>query len=388
MILGLLTVLYVLLTIFRPKPIDWKVTLEKKDKNPYGAFIVYHRLKDLFPHARIVADQLPVYNQVRDTTLRGTAYVMVAPQAGLQKEDVARLLQYITLGNDAFISAFSLSKALTDTLRLELSGQVRDLLRKDSIRISLTNPGLAGDSGYIFRRFTLNNYFSKLDTARTEVLGFMDGTKPDFIRMRFGAGYLYVQSAPLCFSNYFMLFGTNYRYTAAALSYLPQEVHTIFWDEYYKQGSGYKGGLLRFFLSHLYLRWAWLLALGTMVLFLVFESKRRQRVIPPADPVTNTSLEFVRTVGNLYFNRHDNKNIADKKIAYFLEFVRSRLNLSTGHLDQEFIAALARKGQADESQARILVDLILRVQSSGHISDPLLLELNKRIDDFCKNITS
>ncbi|HEX5554874.1 MAG TPA: DUF4350 domain-containing protein [Chitinophagaceae bacterium] len=381
-----LLALYILLAVFRPKQLDWTVTLQGKDKNPYGAYILYHQLKDLFPSAVILTDRLPVYSQLRDSVDRRTAYLLIAPELPLHPEDIHRLLKYVAGGNDAFIATYSLGTALSDTLHLRMSGPVHNIFRTDSLRVNFTNQRLATDSGYLFRKFTLDNYFKKIDTARAEVLGVLSGGQADFIRMKFGKGYLYVHAAPLCFSNYFMVFGNNDAYTAGALSYLPRDIKTIYWDEYYKQGADYSGSVMNFFLTHRFLRWAWWLALLTTALYLLFASKRRQRVIPEMDPMTNTSLDFVKTVGNLYFNRKDNKNIADKKMTHFLEFVRARLYLSTSHLDQEFIVALARKSDVDVGRVTDLVNLMIQAQTSPHIGSELLSQLNRHIDDFYKKV--
>lgn len=384
--MGILLVLYILLTIFKPKQIDWTVTLEKKDKNPYGAYILYHQLKDIFPDAKISSDQLPVYNQLSDTNQQHTIYLLIAPELDLHKEDVNRLLHYVALGNEAFIASYTISKPLSDTLKLEMSGPVHDVFRKDSATINFTNPLIKSDSGYYFRKFTLDNYFTKIDTVRTEVLGAMDENKPDFIRMKLGKGYLYVHAAPLCFSNYFMLFKNNYQYTASALSYLPKNVKTIYWDEYYKLGPEYSGNVMSYFLTHLYLKWAWWIAVFTMFAYLLFASKRKQRVIPELGLKTNTSLDFVKTVGNVYFNKQDNKNIAEKKVTYFLEYIRSQLYLQAKSLTPEFITILSAKSGISKDKTKKLIDLIIQVRTSEEVSNSLLMQLNNEIDDFYKNV--
>lgn len=386
-ILGLLVVLYTLVMVLRPKPLDWTVTLERRDKNPYGSYIAYRQLGDLFSGARITSEQLPAYNLLGDTTLHHTAYVMIAPQGELAAEDVGSLLAYIARGNSAFISAFGFSRFLTDTLHFQVSRPLAGVLDGDSGRVNLTNRALATDTGYGFRDLTLNSYFVRLDTARAEVLGQTLGGKPDFIRMTVGRGTLYLHTAPLAFSNYFMLCGDNHTYTERVLSYLPRQATRLYWDEYYKAGPAYRGSLMRFLLTHLHLRWAWWLGLLAIVLYVFFQSKRRQRAIPLKVPMSNSSLEFVSTISGLYWDRHDNKNIAEKKITYFLERVRSRLQLSTERLDPAFIGALARKSGSSEPLARELVGLIIQVRSSAKVSDTLLLQLNRQINAFTRKLS-
>lgn len=378
--------MYTVITIYKPRQIDWTITLQQKDKNPYGGYILYHQLKSIFPEATIRTDRLAPYNQLKGHADSNAVYLLVAPQLNLHKEDVSALWKFLTAGNNVFIAANELGKVLADTLDLNMSDAVKNIFRKDSIRINFSNPLLMTDSGYFFRKFTLNNYFDQIDTARTEILGTLDNRKPNFIRIRVGKGFLYLHSSPLCFSNYFMLFQHNSNYTASALSYLPHTTTKIYWDEYYKIGPEYSGSLLTYFLMHRYLRWAWWIALVAVSFYLLFESKRRQRIIPELDPMTNTSLDFVKTIGNLYFNTRDNKNIAQKKIAYFLEFVRSKLFLSTGKLDERFITALSNKSNVETVYVKAMIDMIIQVENSGEVNDRLLLQLNKQIDNFYKQI--
>ena len=53
---------YVVAELNRPKPLDWTVTLAKTDKNPFGGYIIFNRLKDLVPSSRVTATTNPIYN--------------------------------------------------------------------------------------------------------------------------------------------------------------------------------------------------------------------------------------------------------------------------------------------------------------------------------------
>jgi hypothetical protein len=202
--------------------------------------------------------------------------------------------------------------------------------------------------------------------------------------MPYGDGAFFVHAAPLCFSNYFMLTGRNDEYVSTALSYVPAGIREVFWDEYYKLGPEGSTNPLRFILNNRYLKWSFRIALIAMLLYVVFEMKRRQRVIPVIEPLKNTTLDFVQTVGNVYFNRRDNKNIADKKISYFLEFLRSKFFLNTSSLNEEFIELLSRKTGMAKQEAGELVNIIHSVQQNEQIGDSTLLQLNILIDGFYK----
>ena len=203
--------------------------------------------------------------------------------------------------------------------------------------------------------------------------------------MTYGDGALFIHAAPLCFSNYFILKNNNAEYTSKALSYIPGNVSKIYWDEYYKMGPGGSRNPLRFILTNPFMRWAFRIAILGIVIFILFEMKRKQRIIPVLPALQNTTLDFVRTVGNVYFNQHNNKNIAVKKINYFLEFLRSKFHLSTSQLNEEFISVLAKKSGVTTLEIQDLVTAIQEVNDSTTVNDQLLLYLNKKIDIFYTN---
>ena len=169
------------------------------------------------------------------------------------------------------------------------------------------------------------------------------------------------------------------------MSYIPANVSTVFWDEYYKLGPAGASTPLRFLLSNEYLTWALRLALVGLVLYVLFQMKRRQRIIPVIEPLRNTTLDFIKTVANVYFNSRDNNSIAQKKATYFLEFIRQRFNLSTQNLSDDFAEQLSRKSGVEKDNVLQLLELIKKLPSAT-VSDTALIVLNNKIDHFYKQV--
>ena len=377
----LVLALYVLAEMNRPKEVNWSVNLSKDEKSPYGSYIVYNQLKDIFPYASISSYRQPVYDQVNNFTDSNTAYLLIEPAVELTKDDLNELLNYVVGGNYVFITAGNFGKTLMDTLKFSTTRRL-DITGKDSTTINFTSPGLHAEKDYGFTAMTLDGYFNKIDTLHSVVLGNNNHKDINFIKVPYGDGAFFIHAAPLGFSNYFMLTTANADYTATALSYLPKHVKRIYWDEYYKQGPEGSGSPFRFILSNVWLRWAFRISIFAILLFILFEIKRKQRIIPVIEPPRNSTLDFVQTVGSVYFNQHDNKNIALKKINYFMEFVRSQFYLNTSHLDEDFIQLLAKKSGADESETRQLINLIYEINGSDQMTDQALMQLNNHIDSF------
>ncbi|HLX67756.1 MAG TPA: hypothetical protein VKR41_12195, partial [Puia sp.] len=127
----------------------------------------------------------------------------------------------------------------------------------------------------------------------------------------------------------------------------------------------------------------WLLLLLLLLIYL-FESKRRQRLIPVIQPLQNTSLDFVRTIGRLYFQRRDNHNLASKMVMHFQDLVRTRYNLTSSALDDELAARLAhRTGYQQEALTR-LVGYMRALPSKAYVPDEELMDFHRQLEAFYK----
>jgi len=110
-----------------------------------------------------------------------------------------------------------------------------------------------------------------------------------------------------------------------------------------------------------------------------------QRVVEAAEPNNNTTVAFTETIGRLYLQKKDNRNIADKQITYLLEHIRNQYYLNTSQVNDEFIAALSRKTNASKEGMDKLFQMIHTIQQSEEISDDQLLELNSQVENFFKS---
>ena len=114
---------------------------------------------------------------------------------------------------------------------------------------------------------------------------------------------------------------------------------------------------------------------------MIFNAKRRQRVIPIIKPLPNTTVDFTKTIGNLYYQEGNHQNLIDKKIIYFLERVRNEYLIDTAVLDENFIKKLHAKTGKDIKDIEHLVYLINYQKKSYHQSiETDLIEINKAIE--------
>ena len=381
-ILIVLLALYVAAQLTQPKDFDWTPTLANNDKNPFGSYILYNQLKQVFPSSKIESHRIPLYNVLHDNDETNSAYLILEPEFKPGKTDVEALLQYVKDGNTVLLSAFDVDKTFLDTLGLKPQ-LFTGIIENDSTTINFVNPLLKAKENYHFKRSMIDGSFKEIQKKDSSfVLGITQDSAPDFVKIEYGKGIFLVHAAPLCFSNYFMLYNNNKDYVARALSYIPSSTATIHWDEYYKSGREGADTPLRFFLSNTFLRWALWLAVAALLIYVFFEMKRRQRIIPVIEPVRNTTLDFVETVSSVYFSQHDNNSIAKKKIQFWLEYIRQRYYIPTQNLDDNFVQQLQRKSGASKELIETIIRNVQRADAQPKITDDLLVQLTGSIDTF------
>ena len=375
--------LFVVVKLLAPKKYDWTMTFAHDDKNPYGAFAFSNLLPGLFPDRNISHSYKTLY-EIKDSLSGVENIVIVSSNFSADEEDSKTLLQHVEKGGSVLISAENFWGHFSDSLSLKTydyffkSGDVFG--KSDTSYLKFSNFQLDTLDEFHYRRDNIHNYFSQFDTTKTTVIAKNDYGYPVTIRMKIGKGNLILNSTPLIFSNIYLLSSNNHSFVSKTLSYLPAQ--DVVWTEYYHLGRMEATTPLRFILTNEPLRWAYYIAIISILLFMLFEMKRKQRIIPILKPLANTTLEFVGTIGNLYYQSGEHKNIAEKKIHFFLDQLRSKYWLSTTHLDDTFVSIASKKTGRKEEEVQLLVNLINSIRSKEKISEGELIELNTRMEKF------
>ncbi|HEY8931348.1 MAG TPA: DUF4350 domain-containing protein [Mucilaginibacter sp.] len=375
-----LSIASVLLIVFlvaqynKPPEISWTPTLYYGDKIPYGTFITYHQLGDIFPGAKVVKTNSSIYKEFHDNSVKSGNYLIIAKSIKITRIDFAELKKFVQAGNSVFMASFSFGGYLADSLKIKTGYELKNPT------LNFTNSELKQDKEYKFRNDAAGLYFENFDTTKAVVLGMNNFGHSTFLSFKMGKGNLFITCTPLAFTNYSLLNNNNADYAAKALSYMPA-AKIIYWDEYQNGDIEEDDSPLRVFFEHPQLQWAYYIALFSLVIFVLYEIKRRQRIIPIVEPLANSTLGFVTTVGQVYYEKRDNTNITQKKITYFLSHLRDEYHIKTNKLDQEFIEILAAKTGITHEFATELVNKILQLEKQ-RITDNELVNLNRLIEKF------
>lgn len=384
LILAATALLAVVIQLLSPKAINWIPTYSPADKNPFGNYVVKNLMESLFPGQPISTHHITVY-ELRDTLQPGMNLISLSNEFDADPESVRVLLSKINSGANAFIGAFFLTGSIADTLRIRTLSQLASSLGQalnlsDTVGLTFaTSP--REKSRYYYKLENVINYFHNSDSIPfpVRVLARNDWNEPVTLKIRIGKGHLILSTVPLAFTNAYALRGSNHEFIEKTLSHLP--VAPVVWTDYYETGRHEPKTRLRFILSEEPLRWAYYLLLCGLVLYVLIEAKRKQRPIPIIRPLRNATLEFVQTIGNMYWQARDYKAIAEKKILFFMDRVRTHFYLAAESPDT-FAQALARKSGNSLEETEHLLALMRVIQTAPVVTAQMLTDLNTRIEQF------
>jgi hypothetical protein len=373
-----------------PKPIDWKPTYDVNDKIPFGLFVFDKEIGGILKGQKIerIATETPYefldskYDAKPDANkykIEGT-FINISEFASIDDQSVKELFYFVSHGNTAFLSMKTFPQILLDSLKIDY---LTDFNYSKNSTIWLANKKLGAEKHTDFTQGMGDYYFSKIDTLTTTVLGYQSNGKDEkrinFIKVPYKNGFFYLHTQPAVFTNFHLLKANHYKYTEKLLSYIPKGA--VYWYTKIPIDNTISDSPMRFILSQAALKWAWYLFLAGMLIFILFNAKRKQRIVPILKPLPNLTVDFTKTIGNLYYLEGDRKDIINKKIIYFLEKIRTEYHIDTNHLDEEFISKLHLKTRKNKTDIQNLIGLINNHRKNNYDSvESDLIQLNNAIE--------
>jgi len=369
-------------------------TYSKRDKRPFGANIAYRQIEAMYS-GNVIRDKrqsfIKTWESISDTA---AVYFIVAPGLFVNEEEVDAMMDFVYSGNDLVISAGLFDDLLMKRIH---ANQLFIRLNFDDMPGNMNNTGAVSvvkpEDRYAYFYYPFQSRFTNIDSSRTKVLGYNDNKEPNSIVYFHGRGRLFLQCEPRALSNYFLLKDNNYQYLQHVMSFTSTQPEHVYWDDYYhkiryrKKSSTDDNDFSTFgeLKKNPPLMYAFWLALILLLLYILFGGKYLQRVIAQRKPNENTTVTFTETIGRLYLQHRDNKNIADKMITYFNEYIRNTYFLNTNHFNDDFVTVLSRKSGLPKEQVDTLYRSIIATQGTASVTDYQLLSLHEQIQNFYKN---
>lgn len=402
-IYSVLTVLVVVLIIVleynKPQKLNWFPSYAKHHKIPYGSYIFHEQLERIFTADNVIDLERPPFETLENEDALNGTYFFLNGRVPFDDTELERLLNWTAKGNTLAISSTRISKKILDTLNLETS-VVSNFNNFDNIfSLKLKNKvlnTLGNKEEYTFKKANFVYYFSAIDTIKTKTIGTISNVSDNdseiekdyinVIKQSFGEGEIIINLFPQSLTNYFILENDNKNYTAGLLSYLNPN-QSIYFDSYYKSGKKIAMSPMYVFLKAKALRWAYYIMLIGALFYIIFDGKRKQRAIAIVEPLKNKTLDFTRTIANMYYESGKHHDIAQHKIQHFLEYIRTHLHLNTNTIDSTFINNLASRSNNTIEDTQALFNIIEALSTNNSITKEGLETLNTSIETYKSNNT-
>ena len=363
------------------KPVlDWRKNFDTEKKTPFGLFIFNQESRQLF-HEKLEKVNVSPYSYYQKDGKKKPHNILII-QKKLDEVSWQYIMNEVSAGSDVMWFTNETTAKLRDTLGFRfktVSYEKEYYLQLTDEK--LTNNRLLIDKSPENKGFSyIRNDIKVLGKTLHKADENESSINADFVKIRFGKGHFYIHSEPLILTNYYLLKSKN-KYVESVLSYLPNR-ETVWFME---NDVPLSMSPMRFILSNPSLKYAWYLLLFGLLIFVFFNAKRKQRIVPISEPLKNTSLDFIRSIGNLYLQEGDFHEMMAKKAQYFLNKVRMDLMIDTANLDEQFINKLHLKTGKNIELITEAVELIKKGQSPyASVMKEDLIRMNKLLDDILK----
>lgn len=381
-------------------PSYWTEEYGVDGNKPYDSRILYNLLENQFD-LQVMEDRLDKTLSLEEEAAAQSSYLYISSQAPRYTEDEAwHLRDYVRSGGEVFIIAPTVPDSLAELLlypedcggQTNWQGKNNPSLYRPQVLSTLAHPSMI-ENYYNFKYMKLNYPESKAwsyipEGAFCDTRGEDDyadyGTKQvreyglaklgafrttdvsgktkdkefaNFVRMKVGEGYFYFHTNPIMFTNLYLVDSVGFEYSSFVFSHINDK--KLYWDRQSvilpsnrKESRRVLPKVaaqspLEYIFAQPALRWGWYMALALGFIYVLFGAKRRQRVIPILEKNRNTSLEFIETIGRLYFQQQDHKSIIKKQMHLFLAHMRQRYHLVTREMDDRLVERIAVRAKVD-----------------------------------------
>lgn len=364
-------------------------TYKTNDKKDYGTFIFRNELESFFNNKVIEVDA-PIFDSefnyeplYHDESLFGQyCRIFLSSKLSFDSYEGEKLIQIASAGDQVLIISPELGDGLAEKLNITIYD---DFYFSDSLEVyQFRNPR---DSQKVFTnvQYFQNLTVDILDTSGSiKILGIKNKYEPFFIKKDIGKGTIYWVNAIDFFTNRAVLDSVDTEFSSIVLSYLDPEKVPV-WDNYY---SGYNPNSksqkpLGTILSIPPLKRTFYILIILGICYIIFEGRRKQRNIPLIEAPKNTSVEFAETVGVLYFNQGDHRDLALKLFNYFTYLCRSKLKIRFDeNRPEDFVNELSLSTNYKKERIKFIVDKYFQIKRNNQM-DSFDLELfYKSIENF------
>ncbi|UTW64508.1 DUF4350 domain-containing protein [bacterium SCSIO 12741] len=232
------------------------------------------------------------------------------------------------------------------------------------------------------------------DTLQPEgwtVQGTIDNNLPNFVSIDYGKGAFYQHLTPLVFTNYHLIRPDGFKYVRTLLKQFPGK--KVYWIDNRTNAASSSDPFsqstkrqtpLQFIMSNRSLRWGWYTLAGGVLLFLLFNFKRKQRAMRVINPPVNSSVYYAKTVGQLFYENGDPRHMAAQLMDLFHAYVLRRYRIQRTKDDDLYKQEIAKYSELDPEFINELFDKGFKMRYNELSTNKDLVELHRKLELFYK----
>lgn len=391
------------------KPISWEENFKPDKKNPYGTFLIFQLLQKGAPDTRITRIKEDMSKKL-PTSSKDATFISIRSELPAGKTDMDTLLAFVSAGNTAFLSLNYFPSSLQKSLLLvwpcsedDREAYEVDIFEARTVHCNLEHPSLQmirppslsirDQDGVILYPWTHFGAKSRCKDQNSMIpMGYLNDSLVNFLRIPYGKGFFYLHTTPQAFTNYQLRREEVLEYVERVFAFTGEG--PVYWDDMEDDfrdeeasnqppaGSPLANSPLKYILSQPSLTWTWYILLFMGLSFLIFHSRRRQRIVPVLEPNTNTSLEFVTTIGRLYFLQNNHRRLCLQQMKLFQQFLRDRYSIHFTGADGVNLDKLAEKSRVPKAHIEEILRFHAVAESSRVMPEKSMMQLHWLLQEF------
>ncbi len=379
---------------------NWSSRFQVDDKKPMGLYLLTALTQahlDSNHQVSVVTDWIDMDSIFEKDTSNKT-FFFVGNNFGLQNSEIDTILSEVKKGSSLFLSFNDLTENLFPKLfyqyetTYDYSDYVNVFTKKHKYKmINLFQNDTIATEWKAFDKIESLNKHESLSS-------FMEMS--NFIKVKYGEGYLFFHSNPEMFYNYQIKRLPGFKYAEFILNQLSseQDVYLLelgrLTDNYGNQdvddNSGANGKVDDSYFKLLFqnptLLTAMLLSILGILLFIIFRSKRTQPVVPYISKKKDMTLAFTETITSIYFAKRQPYGLLQVQRKNFYATIQKHffIDLNRGS-DHKVLDVLAEKCNMQRSEIDELVNM-LETKEAFSINDQYITNVNKKMHALYRKI--
>jgi hypothetical protein len=397
-IVVVLILLALLLLISNSKPLkfNWGVNFET-DRQPYDVDLL-KKILSAGNGTQFRETDIPFHRWMDESYEKGSNYVFCGFNFAPDSIDANSLLDFVSYGNNAIVSSQHFGQEFISSLE-EYGGFELPEFKYQSDSNYLVSCLTANDTlhyslnyfGPEKNKYPFNFQFIKPNDSCPTFInnGWDEKGNLTFFTVAMGDGRLTVHLTPMLLTNYHLKNSTAERFAEAIFSV--DKNSKVIWENrrsvVAENNSSNAGGRNPFvyIFSQTSLKWAFVLLMLGVLVFLIFASKRKQTAIHIFVHPENTTLRFLKNMEELHKLYPNFSNMARSRYLYFMNWLQKNYLIERSELHKAgFQTRMQSLCKWESNDIVLFVSNLKRLEANEPFSEIMLYHISLQFERFYK----